>query len=150
MTNNHCFGCGIDNKNGLQIKSYWSGKKESTCIFQPQAHHAAGPLQFMNGGISATIIDCHTVCTAMARHYRDECREIGSGDLIWCVTGSLELQYKRPVQLNKPVRLVARIEKEEGRKTFLYCELYSEETLCVTATVLAIRVSDEWLTANPN
>ncbi|MEL6821030.1 MAG: PaaI family thioesterase [Calditrichota bacterium] len=144
MSGNHCFGCGTDNENGLQIKSYWSSEKESTCIFHPKPHHAAGPQQYMNGGISATVIDCHTVCTATARHYRDEGREIGSGDLIWCVTASLELQYKKPVLIDKPVKLIARLEKEEGKKTYLSCELYSDDTLCITATVLAIRVSDKW------
>ena len=67
---NHCFGCGPHNPAGLQIKSTWSGEKESVCVFQPSAHHCAAPTKFLNGGIIATIIDCHSVCTAIAYAYR--------------------------------------------------------------------------------
>jgi len=57
---NHCWGCGTLNPRGLQIKSYWSGE-ESVCKFQPQAHHMAGPPHVLNGGIIATVINCHGI-----------------------------------------------------------------------------------------
>ena len=62
IPNNHCFGCGPQNRQGLKIQSYWSGENQSVCDFTPLPHHSAGPLHFLNGGIISTIIDCHCVC----------------------------------------------------------------------------------------
>jgi hypothetical protein len=78
ITDNFCFGCGPTNQQGLRIKSYWDGPNESICTYQPESHQNAGSKQFLNGGIIATLIDCHCICTAIAYAYRDEGREIGS------------------------------------------------------------------------
>lgn len=45
IPNNQCFGCGPNNKDGLQIKSYWSKPGESICPFEPAPHHMAGAKQ---------------------------------------------------------------------------------------------------------
>ena len=49
LHDNHCYGCGAWNDQGLRIKSYWDGD-EAVCTFQPEAHHAAMPPDVMNGG----------------------------------------------------------------------------------------------------
>ncbi len=41
IADNHCFGCGPDNPEGLQIKSFWAGESESERRYQPEARHAA-------------------------------------------------------------------------------------------------------------
>ena len=87
MTGNHCFGCGAWNENGLRIMSYWDGE-DSVCVFDPKTHHAAMPPDVMNGGIIAAVIDCHSVCTAIADAYRRVGREIGEGPVLWYATGS--------------------------------------------------------------
>ena len=74
---NYCFGCGPQNPDGLQIKSYWEGE-ETVCRFEARPAFAAGPRQLLNGGIIATLIDCHSVCTAMALAYRAEGRPPGA------------------------------------------------------------------------
>ena len=71
---NHCWGCGPANEHGLRIKSYWSGE-EAVCTWQPGEQHSAGPLEILNGGVIATLFDCHCVCTAIAAAYRAESRE---------------------------------------------------------------------------
>ena len=53
MQENVCFGCGIQNNEGLQIKSYWEGD-ESVCVWQSQEKHH-GWANLMNGGIIATV-----------------------------------------------------------------------------------------------
>ncbi len=77
MENNYCWGCGRLNDKGLQIKSRWDGE-EGVCTWRPQEFHAAGPRDVLSGGIIASIIDCHSVCTAVADAYRFEGRHIGS------------------------------------------------------------------------
>ncbi|SHE70268.1 hypothetical protein SAMN04487965_0468 [Microbulbifer donghaiensis] len=141
---NHCFGCGPDNDLGLQIKSYWTGQDKSLCTFAPQPHHSAGPVQYINGGIIATVIDCHTICTAIADGYRQAGREVGTGDKIWYATGRLDVSYRAPAAIDKPVTLEATIVERSERKTLLHCELSSEGRLCATADVVAVRVPDGW------
>ena len=76
MPGNVCFGCGRDTKDGLHVKSYWDGD-DSICFWKPQTRHQ-GWKGIMNGGIITTIIDCHTMGTAMAFAYKIEKRELNS------------------------------------------------------------------------
>ena len=109
---NFCFGCGPTNRDGLRIKSFWDGE-ESVCTFHPSPAHSAGPKQFLNGGIIATLMDCHCLCTAIANTYRVEKREIGTEPLIWCVTASINVTYIRPTSIGRPVLLRARVEERK-------------------------------------
>lgn len=143
IPDNGCFGCGPHNEHGLRIKSYWDGE-ESVCTFLPEPFHTAGPPQFLNGGITATIVDCHCVCTAIAHAYRTERRAIGSNPHIWCVTASLDVRYLRPVPIDGPVDLRAKILESDGRKTKVGCNVFSKGGECARAEVVAIRVPPEW------
>jgi acyl-coenzyme A thioesterase PaaI-like protein len=144
LLRNRCWGCGSNNKKGLQLKSYWSGE-ESVCTWMPSRHHMAGPTNVLNGGIIATVIDCHSVCTAIAAAYAEEGRGLDTEPFIWYVTGSLKIDYHKPAHIDKPVKLRARISKTEGRKTLVGCSLYSDLIKCAEGEVLAIRVpAEDW------
>jgi acyl-coenzyme A thioesterase PaaI-like protein len=143
MADNHCFGCGPLNPKGLQIKSYWEGD-ETVCTFQPKPEHAAGPEHWLNGGIIATVIDCHCVCTAVAWYYRQEGRDIGTTPGIWCVTGDLNVKYLRPTPIDHPVELRARIEQPGEKKLVVACTLTSEGKPRAEGRVTAVRVPPEW------
>ena len=147
IPNNFCFGCGPGNPQGLQLKSYWDGD-ESTAEFRPQLFHAAGSEQILNGGIIATLIDCHCICTAIAHAYYLEGRVIGSTPLIWYATASLHVGYLRPTPINQPVTLRAQIIAEETKKTTLHCTLSAAGEPCARGEVLAIRVSEGWRRGN--
>ena len=141
---NHCFGCGPDNEGGLRIKSYWSGEDEAECRFLAQPHHNAGPVGYLNGGIISTLIDCHAINTALAKAYQLAGREMGTGEQLWCVTGSLEVRFENPVPIDREVLLIARIEKLDGRKTHLRCDLSSDGVVCARGSVLSIQVRPGW------
>ena len=69
--NSICYGCGPDNTQGLQIKSFVN-KNSVTAHFTPQAHHHAFP-GVLNGGIIASILDCHcnwTACWYLMNHLK--------------------------------------------------------------------------------
>lgn len=141
---NHCFGCGAWNERGLRIKSFWDGD-ESVCVFHPQPHHAAMPPDVMNGGIIAAVIDCHSVCTAIADAYRREGRQVGEGKKIWYATGSLQVNYRRPTPVDGPITVRSRITEVSGKKTRLEAQLFSHEgEMTCDGLVLAVRVPDEW------
>lgn len=134
-----CFGCGPLNEHGLQIKSYWDGTAEAVCHFQPRPYHTGGP-NFLNGGIIATIMDCHSVNAAMAKLYTDEGRPIGSEPKLWAVTGSMQVSYLKPTPMDHPVMLRAQVLERNGRKVRVACSLFAGETETVRAEVLAVQV----------
>jgi acyl-coenzyme A thioesterase PaaI-like protein len=138
---NHCVGCGPDNPHGLRIKSYWVGDLETMCRFQPQPHMAAGPDSILNGGIIATLIDCHAVCTAISYGAR-LARAAGARDSMF-VTASLDIRYRRPTPIDRPVEVRARITGVGERKTVLECTLSSEGEVRAEATVVAVRIAGE-------
>ncbi|MDH5506137.1 MAG: PaaI family thioesterase [Anaerolineae bacterium] len=145
IQHNHCYGCGPVNQNGLQIKSYWSEDGEQAiCDWQPKDFHLAGPAQILNGGIIATIFDCHCVCTAIAAAYRAEGRSIASLPDIWYATGSIQVKYLRPTPIAYPVTLHARIKAATQKQTILTASLYSQGQENAVAEVLAVRVPDTW------
>ena len=140
MPSNVCFGCGSDNHEGLQIKSYWDGD-ESVCIWKSKEKYHGWP-NLMNGGIMATIIDCHCMGTAMAYAYKIENRSLESLPEYRYATGSMNIRYIKPTSNTHPVELRATVTEQKGRKTSVSCELYSQGILTATAEVIAIRVFD--------
>src|SRR5919205_3165548 len=111
---NHCWGCGPLNPRGLHVKSFWEGD-ESVCRFEPAPEHMAGPTHVVNGGIIAAVVDCHSVCTAIADAYRAAGRELGSDPLLWFATASLAIDYLAPAPIAHPLELRARV-TEVGRR----------------------------------
>src|SRR4029077_14983111 len=98
------WGCGADNPAGLRLKSRWSEDDPEVAIatFRPRAEHMAGPRPVLNGGIIATILDCHSVCACVADAYRHGGRAIGRGETIWFATGSLPVTSPAPAPLAPP------------------------------------------------
>lgn len=134
-----CFGCGADNDKGLQIKSYWDGTA-AVAQWQPALHHCGGRKNFLNGGIIATLIDCHSLNLAIATAYRNENRLIGSAPRIGYVTASLSVTYAKPTPLDHSLELRAVITKSEGRKAWVHCTISAHGGICATGEVLGIRV----------
>ena len=143
MTGNHCWGCGADNPDGLHLKSFWDGAL-AVATFHPSASFAAGPVHVLNGGIIATLLDCHGVCAAIARAYDGERRPIGSDPEIWCATSSLTVDYLRPTPIGQPVVLAGRVVDTLDRATTVECTLVCAGKERARATVRSVRVPEEW------
>jgi acyl-coenzyme A thioesterase PaaI-like protein len=134
---NHCFGCGPDNPYGLQIHSYWKGD-EVVCRWTPE-DYMTGPPNHLYGGISASLIDCHSVNAALAWANRQAGHEERFDPGLVMVTGTMTIKYLKPVPM-KEVELRARVEKVEGRKYTVHTDLLCDGVPCVSGDVLAIRV----------
>ncbi len=151
MQNNHCYGCGKDNAHGLRIRSRWdtSDPSVSICEFTPSDHHSAGPADVVNGGIIASVIDCHSICTATADGYRRAGREIDDdGVPILYATGSLQVSYKAPSRLKGILTVRATILETAPRRTQLEVTVRdSSGDITAEGQVLAVVVPGEW--ANP-
>jgi acyl-coenzyme A thioesterase PaaI-like protein len=135
----HCYGCGADNGSGLRIKSRWDGD-EAVATWQAQPHHCGGRKDIVNGGVIATLIDCHSLNLAIADAYRREQRPIGSAPRIGYVTGQLSISYRKATPINETLQLRARIAKIDGRKIWVTCTLSALGEVCAIGEVLGIRV----------
>ena len=134
-----CYGCGPANEQGLQVKSRWDGE-DAVGTWTAEPHHCGGTREVVNGGVIATLLDCHSMNLAIARAYPDERRPIGSAPRVFFVTASMDINYRRPRPLGKPLELRASIRKVQGRKTFLTCTLSCERQVCAEADVLAVSI----------
>lgn len=143
MRDNYCWGCGADNPSGLHLKSYWDGEF-AVAQWTPSEQFAAGPRHFLNGGIIATLLDCHGVCTAVADAYQREGRDIGTDPEIWHATVFLSVDYLRPTPINDAIQLGARVVKHEDNGTSVECVLGAGGKDRVRATLRTTRVPDEW------
>ena len=139
---NVCWGCGSDNEHGLQIKSYLSDN-ELICTWMPKEYHMAAP-GILNGGIIASIIDCHSIWAAVVAAYRSEGREINSEPPIWYVTGSLHVTYLKPTPMDEPVVLKAQVKEENEKSMVVTCSLFAHGEECARGEVVAVRVSSLW------
>lgn len=136
----HCHGCGADNSKGLRLKSYWDGD-EAVADWQAAPHHCGGKPDYVNGGIIASLIDCHSLNLAIAHAYRAEQRPIGSAPRIGYVTANLNVSYIKPTPLHAKIALRARIGKVEGRKVWVNCTLSAEGEVRAQGEVLGVRVN---------
>ena len=147
---NHCVGCGRTNERGLQIKSHWDEHDSGTavCDFEPRPHQSAYPLDVLNGGIIATLIDCHSIGTSIADGYRRAGRPIGDGDVILYATASLNVSYQKPTPISGPVRVVARVVEATERKTTVESTVLDKDGVeTASGEVVAVVVPAAW--ANP-
>ena len=103
-----------------------------------------GHKHFLNGGIIATILDCHGVCTAVASAYQREGRDIGTEPEIWYATASMSVEYLRPTPIDGTVQLRAQVAATEDRATSVECVLGADGKDRARATVRAVRVPDDW------
>ena len=139
-----CYGCGPANQDGLRIKSYWSKDGRFVeAVFHPQPKYNAGFNNVMYGGLVASLIDCHSVWTAIASIYRAENRPHGSKPIVTCVTASLLVKYLKPTPLEGPVYLRAWVDGAVGRKTKVICELSADREVTATGEVIAARISTD-------
>ncbi|MCK9504944.1 MAG: hypothetical protein M0Q95_12285 [Porticoccaceae bacterium] len=146
MPSGVCFGCGPANKQGLQIKSFWDADDVHVVMMHTPDEKFIGWPKLVYGGLLAMLVDCHSMWTAMAYHYRAEGRNAGTLPRIDCVTGSLGIKYIKPTPIGVPLLLKARVEGEVSRKSRVLCEVYAGDVLTALGDSLAVRSDVSHLT----
>ena len=124
----------------MQIKSYWE-ENEVVCTWKPEEYHLAGN-GVLNGGIIATLIDCHSLNTAIAFLSRTESTEATKTGAF--ATGTLTVKYLHPAPIDNPVVLRARVTDMKEKKIIITSSLYSSEIECARGEVIAIRVPEAY------
>ncbi|CAN2046876.1 Acyl-coenzyme A thioesterase THEM4 [Candidatus Magnetomoraceae bacterium gMMP-13] len=140
-----CYGCGRNNPHGLHIRTKWDGK-EGIFHFKPEAYHTAFP-GILYGGLIASLIDCHSIGTAIAAAYQAENQEPGTEPEIMYVTANLNVNYIHPTPVDSEIILRSHILEMSGRKAIVACSLYAGDKECANGKVTAVRISVDKLKA---
>lgn len=133
-----CYGCGRNNPTGLHIQTFWNGE-EGICRFTPQPHHTAFP-GFVYGGLLASLIDCHSMGTAIAATYHAEQRTPGTDPEVTYVTLNLNVTYLKPTPIDTELLLRARVIELHPRKAIVTCLIFANAIECVRGEVVGVRV----------
>ncbi len=124
-----CFGCGHANPYGFHLRSY----RESDITvaeFDPRPEHDNG-FGFLNGGIIATVLDCHGAAAVMWEVA--ECRwKTPTGTPTPFVTESFDVTFRRPTPLGPTVQLTASPESVDPSQIIVRSELTVDDKLRAT------------------
>lgn len=117
-----CFGCGPANERGLRLKSHVDDDGLVRARFAPWPEHDNG-LGFLNGGIIATVLDCHSAAAVTHEAHRRGWPPLPGAALPY-VTSGLDVRYLRPAPLADTVTLVARV--SEATEAEITAEVWLE------------------------
>ena len=136
----HCYGCGKNNPDGYQLKTYLIGD-ETIAHFTPDKRFTAIPGS-VYGGLVASLLDCHGTGSAAAFASAEENIDFNTVETIpvRCVTASLKVDFKAPTPMGKELELKGKLRSIEGRKIWVDMTLSAEGITCVTGEILAIRL----------
>jgi acyl-coenzyme A thioesterase PaaI-like protein len=125
-----CFGCGPANLKGLQLRSF---RTEATVIadFTPWPEHGNGT-GFLNGGIIATLLDCHSGAAMMLQSMDFAADEPEQGGFLY-LTAGLDVRYRRPTPMDT-VQLRAVVVRADDTKMDIDVELHAEGKLRVNGS----------------
>jgi len=135
-----CFGCGRLNEHGHHLRSVWAGEV-SEARFTPEPFHIAIP-GWVNGGVLASLIDCHGTGTAAAAAYRAEGREMDTLPAHRFVTASLRVEYLRPTPLGPELVLSGSVRSVTGRKVWVDITVSVQGEVTVRGEVLAVEMPE--------
>lgn len=136
----HCYGCGTNNPDGHQLKSYWSGEK-TIAHFTPESYHTAIP-GFVYGGLIASLIDCHGTGSASAMAYQREEREMGSSPALRFVTAALNINYLAPTPQGVELELIGTFVEVKERKIIVEITVSANGVTCAKGTVIAVKMPE--------
>lgn len=99
-----CLVCGLKNKMGLKAHFYELENRELIGIFKPIEEHQGYPGR-LHGGIISAVLD-ETIGRAILIGYEED---------VWFVTVEFNTRFKKPVPLDREVKVKAHITKETNR-----------------------------------
>jgi len=129
-----CFGCGPVNERGLQLKSYPRDDGEVVATFTPWPEHDNGT-GFLNGGIIATLLDCHSAAVVTQEAERRG-MHAADGALLPFLTAGIDVRYRRPAPLAETVELRGRLLTGDDSQMTAAVELWWDGKVRAEASAL--------------
>ena len=99
-----CFICGLKNSSGLKASFFETEGNHLIATFMPTEEHQSYPGR-LHGGIASAILD-ETIGRAIIN---------GNAEQIWGITVELSVEFKKPIPLNKEVKVIGRITSQNSR-----------------------------------
>jgi acyl-coenzyme A thioesterase PaaI-like protein len=110
------------------------------CNWRPEPFHIGHP-GYVYGGTIASVVDCHSIWTALADYCRETGHALDDGPPPFAfVTGSLKVDYLKPVPIEGEMELRARVLEKGERKTIIGCRVLHSGIECAVASAVAVRV----------
>src|SRR5262245_44310043 len=134
----HCYGCGRNNSDGHQLKSFVEGD-EVVAHFKPSSYHIA-MRGFVYGGLLASLVDCHAMATAAAAAEIAAGRRIGEGEVARYVTAALRVDYLKPTPLGGELEIRGRVTEQSEKKAVVALTISESGTVTVRAEAVAVRM----------
>jgi uncharacterized protein (TIGR00369 family) len=133
----HCFVCGVDNPNGLQLEFYATGPGEVTAECTVPDHFQGYP-GVVHGGVVAAMLD-ETCGRAHMTGPSDQTR--------FMFTARLDIRYRKNVPIGQPLRLVGHAGKSKRRAAKATGEIYGPRgQLLAEAKAVLVNVDEAALT----
>ena len=126
-----CFGCGYANPHGLHLQSR-NEDDLTVAEFTPSPEHDNG-FGFLNGGIIATVLDCHGAAAVVWETVRRGWKDPG-GSPVPFITASFDVRFHRPTPLGPTVRLTASPQSVDRSQIIVRSELTADGTVRATMT----------------
>ena len=124
-----CFVCGAENPIGLHL-DFWMDGEQVWTEFTPGPQHQGWP-GVLHGGIMATLLDETMGRVAFLRN-------------LWMVTVKMETTYRKPVPLDRPLRITARIAELRGGRMIAVGQIVLPDgTVAVEARGLYLRLPEQ-------
>ena len=134
--NGICFGCGVINEKGLQIRSFVEGD-EVVAMWHAEPHHQAFP-GMLNGGIIGALLDCHSNWTATYFLMKKN----GKTEPDCTVTANYAIKLLRPTPFDATITLKARVIESTSTRATVEAELIANDKVCAICTGLFVAVKE--------
>jgi len=143
----HCFGCGRLNEQGYHLRSYWDGE-ETVARFVPRPYHVAIP-GFVNGGLLASLVDCHATASASAFAARAAGVDLEREESRRFVTASLRVDYLHPTPLGPELVIRGASGPISGRKVVVHVTLSAPSEVTVRGEVVCVELPETMKPGHP-
>ena len=131
-----CFACGAANPTGLRLEPTDLEGDEAVARFAPRPDHV-GAGDTLHGGLAATVLDEIMVWSTIL------------SQRVLTVTGTMELRYRHPVTVHRPIVVRGKVDHRSGRRLRCSATLEVGGRAAVTASGLYLVVRDLNETGGP-
>jgi acyl-coenzyme A thioesterase PaaI-like protein len=131
--------CGLPYLQDLHLRAEWDGQTGKG-YFTAQPHHSGGAKGWVYGGLIASMIDCHSIATAIAFTRQVEGRHRSTQPEVQYVTRRLDVNFRSPTPVETELFLLAEVKEKKGKDAVIRCSLFAGEKECVQAEVIAERI----------
>lgn len=118
-----CFACGRENPIGLHLDDFQLEDGQVSARFDPRSHYR-GAGRTLHGGVAATALDEMLVWAGLLT------------EDVLTVTGSLQVRFRHPVDIDESIVVSARVDERRGRRLRISGTLSVDDEVRVEASGL--------------